>query len=315
MKIIFDTDNAQLLVAEGFVSPLSMLEAKRGTGTRIQLVLLRDGRPWMAPALSQFRFIVKPWGRYEAELTCAMADTWTLDSSRLVYEARINYVTERLNELLRIGNAAGENADTGKMSLMAEFAWRESDDLPWTDRSQTIEFVLHNNVWRGTEMMPGAAPVPEGSVLPLLTPATVAITAGVVNGNAVANTLQDVTGLKFPVQAGKRYSFKFHIPYNAAATTTGSRWSINGPAFSLLNYHSRYTLNATSETVNFLSAYNLPNSANASSLLLGNVAIIEGTLTAAADGEVIARFASEIANSAVAVLPGAHVTYMVLPAG
>ena len=45
----------------------------------------------------------------------------------------------------------------------------------------------------------------------------------------------------------------------------------------------------------------------------GNLAVIEGTLTAAANGEVIARFASEIANSAITTLAGAHVTYMALP--
>jgi hypothetical protein len=66
--------------------------------------------------------------------------------------------------------------------------------------------------------------------------------------------------------------------------------------------------------VNFASAYNQPTAANLSSLTFGNLAVIEGTLTAAAvDGEVIARFASEIAISAVTALAGAHVTYMVLP--
>ena len=150
-------------------------------------------------------------------------------------------------------------------------------------------------------------------MVPLLTPITVAITSNVINSHATANTLLDVTGLKFPVQSGKRYSFKFTIPYNAAATATGSRWSINGPALSQLHYTSRYTLTATSETVNFASAYNLPSAANLSSLTSGNLAVIEGTLTAAADGEVIARFASEIANSAITALAGAHVTQMVLP--
>jgi hypothetical protein len=41
--------------------------------------------------------------------------------------------------------------------------------------------------------------------------------------------------------------------------------------------------------------------------------VIEGTFTAAADGEVIARFASEIASSSITVLAGAHVTFMILP--
>ena len=71
MKLIFDTDTSQLIVAEGFASPVALLEAKRGTGAKIQLMLLRDGQAWTAPALSQFRFIVKPWGKYEVDQTCA----------------------------------------------------------------------------------------------------------------------------------------------------------------------------------------------------------------------------------------------------
>ena len=313
MKLIFDTDTAQLIVAEGFASPVSLLEAKRGTDAKIHLVLLRDGQPWIAPALSQFRFIVKPWGKYNADQTCALAESWALDSARKCYEGRINYATDKLNELLKIADPAGENTDSGRLSLMAEFAWRETDSVAWGERSHTVEFLLHNNVWRGTETIPGAPASVEGSALPLLAPVTVAITSNVINSHATANTLIDVTGLKFPVLSGRRYSFKFVIPYNAAAATTGSRWSINGPALSQLHYSSRYTLTAIAETVNYLSAYNLPSTANLSSLTSGNLAVIEGTLTAAADGEVIARFASEIASSAVTALAGAHVTYMVLP--
>ena len=313
MKLIFDTDASELIVAEGFASPVSLLEAKRGTDVKIHLVLLRDGQPWIAPALSQFRFIVKPWGKYNADQTCALAESWTLDSARKVYEGRINYATDKLNELLKIADPAGENTDTGRLSLMAEFAWRETDSVAWGERSHTVEFLLHNNVWRGTETIPGAPASVEGSALPLLTPVTVVITSNVINNHATANTLLDVTGLKFPVLSGRRYSFKFVIPYNAAASTTGSRWSINGPALSQLHYSSRYTLTAIAETVNYLSAYNLPATANLSSLTSGNLAVIEGTLTAAANGEVIARFASEIASSSITALAGAHVTYMVLP--
>ena len=313
MKLIFDTDTAQLIVAEGFASPVSLLEAKRGTDAKIHLVLLRDGQPWIAPALSQFRFIVKPWGKYNADQTCALAESWTLDSVRKCYEGRINYATDKLNELLKIADPSGENTDTGRLSLMAEFAWRETDSVAWGERSHTVEFLLHNNVWRGTETIPGAPASVEGSALPLLAPVTVAITSNVINSHATANTLIDVTGLKFPILSGRRYSFKFVIPYNAAAATTGSRWSINGPALSQLHYSSRYTLTAIAETVNYLSAYNLPSTANLSSLTSGNLAVIEGTLTAAADGEVIARFASEIASSSITALAGAHVTFMILP--
>ena len=55
MKLIFDTDTSQLIVAEGFASPVALLEAKRGTGAKIQLTLLRDGQ-----ALDGSSFVAVP---------------------------------------------------------------------------------------------------------------------------------------------------------------------------------------------------------------------------------------------------------------
>ena len=122
----------------------------------------------------------------------------------------------------------------------------------------------------------------------------------VVNNNASANTLADVTGLSFPVTANITYAFKFFIVYSSAATTTGSRWTINGPATTFMNYTSQYTLTATSITNNAgVSAYNTPSGASASSLASNNIAIIEGIIRPSADGTVIARFASEISASAI----------------
>lgn len=70
----------------------------------------------------------------------------------------------------------------------------------------------------------------------------VVLASDVTNNNATANTIADVTGLSFSVTAGETYHFEFFIPYTAAATTTGSRWSINGPASpTMLNYTSQYT--------------------------------------------------------------------------
>lgn len=131
----------------------------------------------------------------------------------------------------------------------------------------------------------------------------------VTNNNAVANTIQDVTGLSFPVVNGETYWFQFVIPYTSAATTTGSRWSINGPTTSLLAYHSEYTLTATTQTVNYASAYDTPAASNASSLTAGNVAIIEGVIKVTATSSVIARFASEVAGSAIVAKAGAFVKY------
>lgn len=134
---------------------------------------------------------------------------------------------------------------------------------------------------------------------------TVVLSADVTNNNASANTIADVTGLSFSVTAGNKYYFKFIIAYTAAATTTGSRWSINGPGSpTLLNYTSHYTLTATTETVNYATAYDIPAASNASSLTAGNIAIIEGIIVPSANGTVIARFASEVSSSAIVAKAG-----------
>jgi len=125
----------------------------------------------------------------------------------------------------------------------------------------------------------------------------------VANSNAVANTIADVTGLSFPVVANTTYKFKFFIVYTSAATTTGSRWSINGVANTFMNYTSQYTLTATSITNNAgVSAYNTPSGVSASSLAAGNICIIEGMIRPTANGDIIARFASEISSSAITAL-------------
>jgi hypothetical protein len=134
----------------------------------------------------------------------------------------------------------------------------------------------------------------------------VVLSSDVVNNSAVANTMQDVTGLSFDVTAGETYFFEFTIPYTAAATTTGSRWAINGPASpTLLSYTSQNTLTATSMTTNYASAYDTPAASNASSLTAGNIALICGFIKPSTNGTVIARFASEVASSAITAKAGA----------
>lgn len=139
---------------------------------------------------------------------------------------------------------------------------------------------------------------------------TVVLASDVTNNNATANTIADVTGLSFAVTSGETYWFKFTIPYTSAATTTGSRWSINGPGSpTQLNYTSRYTLTATTLTSNYATAYDIPAASNASSLTAGNVAIIEGIITPSSNGTVSARFASEVSASAIVAKAGALLQY------
>lgn len=141
------------------------------------------------------------------------------------------------------------------------------------------------------------------------------LNADVTNNNGTANTIADVTGLSFAVTNGQRYRFTFFIRYTAAATTTGSRWSIQGPTTTELTYNSDYTLTVTSGTTNRgLTAYDLPAASNATSATTaaGNIAIIEGIIRPSADGTVIARFASEIASSAIVAKAGSYVLFQAL---
>lgn len=142
----------------------------------------------------------------------------------------------------------------------------------------------------------------------------VVLASDVTNNNATANTLQDVTGLSFPVVAGQRYFFEFQVRYTAAATTTGSRWTISGPGITELTYSSRYSLTSTSQTVNEgLTAFDLPAASSASSATTtGNLANLLGVFVPSADGTVILRFASEISASAIVAKAGSHVRYYTL---
>lgn len=140
----------------------------------------------------------------------------------------------------------------------------------------------------------------------------VMLASDVTNNNGTANTIADVTALSFPVLANKLFSFDFQIVYTAAATSTGSRWTINGPASpTYLDYRSEYTLTATTTTRNaLLTAYDLPATSNATSGATGNNwAQIYGLIQPSADGTVIARFASEVSGSAIVAKAGSYVRY------
>lgn len=141
----------------------------------------------------------------------------------------------------------------------------------------------------------------------------VALGSAVTNNNAVANTMQDVTGLTIPVVTGRSYRFRFVVQYSADATTTGSRWSINGPTASFLQYRSEYTLTATSRTINegLGGSYDAPAAANASSASTAarNLAIVEGTLIPSAAGSLTMRFASEVAGAAIVASANSYVEW------
>lgn len=130
------------------------------------------------------------------------------------------------------------------------------------------------------------------------------LSADTINNNAAANTLADLPGLSFWMEVNRTYEFRIKVPYSAAATTTGSRWTVNGPASpTLVAFESNYTLTATTQTTNYGSAYQAPAAANATSLATGNLAVIDGVVrNGATAGLLQAQFASEGASSAITAL-------------
>ncbi len=139
--------------------------------------------------------------------------------------------------------------------------------------------------------------------------------ADVANAEAVALTYADITGLSFAVAASTRYRFRFVIDYTAAAATTGSKWSINGPAATRLIYRMHFTSGVGSDEIFHSSAYNEPSSSAAStgSAAGANLAVIEGiVLIGGAGGTIVARFASEISGSAITAKAGSFVEYQEL---
>lgn len=139
---------------------------------------------------------------------------------------------------------------------------------------------------------------------------TVFLSGDIANADATGNIMANVGNLNFPVLAGVLYWFRFTVQYTAALSTTGSRWAVSGPgAPTILNYMSIYTLTATTQTQNFLTAYDMPAASNASSLVAGNMAIVEGFVKPSVDGTIALRFASEILSSAITALAGSRLEY------
>ncbi|HVQ44597.1 MAG TPA: hypothetical protein VMT30_06550 [Candidatus Saccharimonadia bacterium] len=139
------------------------------------------------------------------------------------------------------------------------------------------------------------------------------LAADVINNNATANTMADVTGLTWSVTSGTLYTFSCTISYTAAATTTGSRWSINGPATpTALFYKSQYSLTTTTYTTNDpVNAYDSPAASSASSAAItgNNIATVSGFIRPSANGTVALRFASEVSSSAITAKAGSTCEY------
>lgn len=127
-------------------------------------------------------------------------------------------------------------------------------------------------------------------------PETRVVTADIVNATT---TLADITSLSYPVLSGVRYSFAIVIGYIVNATTTGTRFVLNGPATSFLTYQydsPTATAAATTRVGAHYNAYLLPAAAGANTpFTSGNTVTMTGTIIPSANGNLVPQFSSEVA--------------------
>jgi hypothetical protein len=126
---------------------------------------------------------------------------------------------------------------------------------------------------------------------------------------STVTTMADVTGLSFPVLANKYYRFRFELIYRSAATTTGIKLSVTIPAFTRFTAegagHSVTADGVASKFVGFITASDDPVICSGVQVINTDyMAVIKGLLVPSASGNLTARFASEVAASAVTVRQG-----------
>ena len=109
-------------------------------------------------------------------------------------------------------------------------------------------------------------------------------------------TFSDVAGLSFAVESGVSYNFSALIIYDAAQTISGAKWAVSFPTISSGAY---YTIcNATNTTFTEWAGNTADGGAlSPTSLLAGNIALIEGTITTSAAGTLKVRLACEVSGA------------------
>ncbi len=306
MKIYLDLDLSIVLLSQGMSAPLKSLRHKYGEASRLEVVLMRSGEVITPTETEEVVFVIKPVGEHAASAILGGCETFTYEAATGSFVGAVDYNVTALKNALQWGDAE-ELKETP--ALWAEFSWRPNSSAGW-QRTQLIEdFRLENVLFKGDEVFPASGtPIESGG--PWLTPLVKSITGSpVVNSTT---TLAAVTGLSFAVENGKMYKFRASLIYTSAATTTGARFGLDGPASpTFLAFRTEGTGTSTTRQVSEgNTAYTHPAAAFAASLTTGNIGIVEGFIRPSADGNVTFQFASEVGSSAISVLAGSCVEYI-----
>lgn len=133
-----------------------------------------------------------------------------------------------------------------------------------------------------------------------------------INSPIANNAYINVPELGFAVKSGKKYWFRFLLFYSADATTTGSRWFIDGSsATTFLTYKVHTSLTSTTLTITQgANIYEFLTTSNATSAATdGNSSIIEGFVFPDIDGRLSLRFATEVTSGTITLKKNSILQY------
>lgn len=203
------------------------------------------------------------------------------------------------------------NADTVAAVVTVKFDANGTEYVLWKgtlNPNERVEYVEGAGFSVYTDA--GAQRVQSATGLPATSVLNVVATANDISDSSGANTVVDATGLSFAVTSGYTYWFRTILTYTAAATSTGIRTTVNGPAMTYIAFWNDATLTATTRGVGTQVALLTPAAAVATSLTAGNIATMEGIFTPSADGTFQVQFGTEVDTSAVVLKAGSLMFYM-----
>jgi hypothetical protein len=119
----------------------------------------------------------------------------------------------------------------------------------------------------------------------------------------------DVTDLSFSVVAGRTYKFKIFCQFDVTNTSTGTRWAVNGPAFTRLFYSVLWTSGTGLQANVAYNTYDASSASANSNFTANNCAIIEGIVVPSANGTLSARFANELTITSVTCKAGSYIQF------
>ena len=135
-----------------------------------------------------------------------------------------------------------------------------------------------------------------------------------VSITAANTTVVDITGLSFPITAGKKYKFKATLLYGASSSTQGLRIGINADVGANAVYYMTTQVSSNTPAATAFVSFNSiafnSVSQNTVANLTAGIAFIEGYIDANNTGTVIGRF-SKGANNAgtLTIRSGSFIDY------